>query len=117
MTQKPAHNPPLCHLTVGPESKRSDEIHHDIVIVPCVEADVSSRLSNCADNIQRLVTGKGCNLDGHDILDFSELAPESIRESASTHRRLQVETNDGQDLCHNSTVSEKHRMVGILEGG
>ena len=62
MAQKPPHNPSLRELAVNLESKGSDEIHHDIVIVPRVEADVSPRFSYSADYIQGLVTAERCDL-------------------------------------------------------
>lgn len=95
MAQKPPHNPSLRELAVNLESKGSDEIHHDIVIVPRVEADVSPRFSYSADYIQGLVTAERCHLDGHDILDLGEPASEFVRKCAPAHRRLQVEANDG----------------------
>jgi len=44
MAQKPPHNPSLRELAVNLESKGSDEIHHDIVIVPRVEAAIQCDL-------------------------------------------------------------------------
>src|ERR1700745_469198 len=89
------NDPPLYDLAVDLEGVRSNEVRHDIVIVARVEGDVSPRLSHSADCIQRLVTVEGCNLDGHNIVDFGELAPECVGKCSTSHRRLQVEPHDG----------------------
>jgi hypothetical protein len=78
MTQESSYNPALDHLPVNPENKRGQQVHHKAVVVTCVKADISARFRHRANDIQGLVTVERRDLDGHHIINLSELPPEAI---------------------------------------
>src|ERR1700687_3099946 len=90
VAQKAAYNAVFPRLSVDLKDKRREKIHRDIVIIPGVERDVSARFSNSADDIEGLVTVERRNLDGDNLFNFRELAPESVGKYAAPHGGLQV---------------------------
>src|SRR5260370_17995938 len=95
----------------------SEKIHGDIVIIAGVECDVSAGFGDGADDIQGLVTVEWRNLDGDNIFNLGELAPEFVGKYAAAHGRLQVKTNERYDLRHFSGVSYEGRVLRIFHGG
>src|SRR6267378_758034 len=89
----------------------------EIVIITGVERDVSPGFGDGADDIQRLVTVEWRNLDGDNIFNLGELAPEFVGKYAAAHGRLQVKTNERYDLRHFSGVSYERRVLRIFHGG
>ena len=68
-------------------------------------------------DIEGLVTVERCDFDSYDIIDLRELAPEFEGENAAADGRLQVETNNRQNLRDGARVSEKFCVACIFEGG
>jgi hypothetical protein len=66
---------------------------HDAVVVAGVERDViASGLDHRADDIERLVAVERRDLDGDDVVDFGEAAPETSA-AARVRRRWAEDKN------------------------
>src|SRR5260370_1000352 len=117
VAQKAAHYTVFPRASVDLETMGSEKIHGDIVIIAGVERDVSAGFGDGADDIQGLVTVEWRNLDGDNIFNLGELAPEFVGKYAAAHGRLQVKTNERYDLRHFSGVSYEGRVLRIFHGG
>jgi hypothetical protein len=117
VAQKAAYNAVFPRASVDLENMGSEKIHSDIVIITGVERDVSPGFGDGADDIQRLVTVEWRNLDGDNIFNLGELAPESLGKYAATHGGLQVKTNERHDFAYFSAVSYEGRVIRNFHGG
>ena len=63
---------------------------------------ITARLGDRANNVDRLITIEGRDLDGRNPLDFEELSPETIRQQAAADGRLQL--NDFLQSVSNAIV-------------
>src|SRR5580765_4505009 len=99
MTQDSPDHPPVDGCAVHLECERGKQVHDDVVIVAGVKTDVSSRFGHCPYHVDGLITVEWSDLDGDDIIDVREIAPETVRENAPSDRRLQIEANDRQNIC------------------
>src|SRR5262249_46727896 len=77
-----------------------DQVQKDVVIVAGVESNLwcPARFSHSSHDIQCPVSIKRGHLDGHDILHLRKPAPEIDTQDTATHRGLEVEAKDGDDL-------------------
>ena len=65
------------------ESKRGDQIHHDVVVVSRVDCDiVTASFDDGANHIDRLIAIERGDLDRDDILNFREFPPKLERQHA-----------------------------------
>ena len=79
------------------EAVGREQIEDDVVVVAGVERDVvAAGFGDGADDIDRLVAVEGRHLDGDDVANFREAAPEREREHASADRGLKIETDDAE---------------------
>src|SRR6267154_4114987 len=117
VAQKAAYNAVFPRASVDLENMGSEKIHGDIVIIAGVERDVSPGFGDGADDIQRLVTVEWRNLDGDNIFNLGELAPEFVGKYAAAHGRLQVKTNERYDVRHFSAVSYEGCVLRNFHGG
>src|SRR5258706_960825 len=64
---------------VGPQREFSQQIDDDVIIVAGVERDFigAVRFSQRTDNIERLIAAEGGDLDGDNVRNFNEAAPEA----------------------------------------
>ena len=71
------------------ETKRRQQIQHNVVIIARVEGDVLTPcVSHGSDNLQRVVAIEGGDLDRHDIFDFREPRPKRVGQAPPAHRLL-----------------------------
>lgn len=73
--------------------------------------------SDSAHDIEGLVAVERCDFDSYDMIDLRELAPEFVGENAAADGRLQVETNNRQNLRDGAGMSEKFCVARIFESG
>jgi hypothetical protein len=100
------------------EAEGGDEVGDDVVVVAGVEGDVvAAGLGDGADDVEGLVAVEGGHLDGDDVLDLGEAAPEGVGEGAAADGGLEVEADDGQDVGDGAAVGDELVVGGGLEGG
>jgi hypothetical protein len=92
VAQESPDNVALPGSSVGLEGIGRKQIHHNVVIISSIKRNIAPRFGHGAYDIQCLVTVKRRNLDGNNVLDLCELAPESVREHTTAHGRLQIKT-------------------------
>src|SRR5467141_1415927 len=117
VAQKAAYNAVFPRASVDLENIGREKVDGDIVIIAGVERDVSPGFGDGAGDIQGLVTVEWRNLDGDDIFNLGEFAPEFVGEYAAAHGRLQVKTNQRYDFRYFSGVSYERRIIRIFHGG
>lgn len=73
-----------------------EEIGDDGVVVSGVERDVlAAGFRDGADDVEGLETVERCDLDGDDILDLGESAPERVGEETASDGGLEIKADDG----------------------
>src|SRR5215472_17033393 len=117
MTEKAADDAAFDEEAVRPENKGSEQIHYDVVVVTGIQGDVAAGFGDSAYDIEGLVAVERRDFDGDDVFDLRELAPEFVGENAAADGRLQIETNNRQNLRHTAGMSEKLYVARILESG
>ncbi len=117
MAEESADDAAFVFFAVCVEQVGSEEVHNDVVVVAGVERYVAAGFGYGADNVERLVTIEGGDLDGDDVFDFGEFFPEFVTENAAADGWLQVETDDGDDLRDGTRVIEKFFIAGFFQGG
>jgi len=117
MAEKAADDAAFDLLAIDGKNVRSEQVHYDVVVVAGVERNVAARFGDGADDVKTLVAIEGSDFDGGDIFDFGELAPEFVGESATADRGLQVEADDGKNLCDGAAMGEERCVGGVRKRG
>ena len=87
------------------DSKRSEKVGDDIVVVAGIKRDViATGINHSTHHIKSLVAVERRDLDGDDVLDFRKPTPEVIRKNTSTDARLQIKPDDRNDFCDRLTM-------------
>ena len=92
-----------------------EKIQDDVVVVAGVKGDVTARLGDGANYVERLITIKRSDFDGDDVFDFGKLSPEVVGENAAADRGLKIKADDGNDLRDGTAVSEEFGVGNVLE--
>ena len=80
------------------ESIRREEVEHDVIVIACVKSDVvTPGFGDGSDDVDGSIAVERGDLDGDDILDFGEPAPEMIRQVRATNGFLKVKANQWND--------------------
>jgi len=96
--------------------ERSDQIGYNVVVIARIESDVGTPgVSHRSDHIQRLIAIKRGNLDCHDCGDFCETPPEGVRQHSTSHRRLQIKTEQRNDAGHLTAVFQQFLFGGLRQ--
>src|SRR5579872_5478566 len=92
MPQKTSDNSSHRFLAVALETKRSQEVHHDVVVVASIERNViAARFNDRANDVDCLIAVERSNFDGYNRVNFGKTAPEVVRKNATTGSGLEVE--------------------------
>ena len=118
MTEQTSNNAAFHRFAVHVEAKWREQIHHDVIIIACIQRDIlAARLSNGANHIQRLIAVERRDFDGDDILNFGKPAPEGVRENAPADCRLQVKSNQRNNFRNALAMRDEFRVRCFLECG
>ena len=110
MPQQPADDSPLS----AAQSKRREQVHHDVVVIAGVERDVvTPRVDHGADNIDRLIAIERRDLDRGNIFDLGKLPPERVGQNSPAHRRLKIETDQRNHPRNLAAMIEHLRFACI----
>src|SRR5262252_7674324 len=83
------------------EAKRSQQIHHDVVVVTSIESNiVTTGINNGPHDIQCLISVERSDFDCVDRVDFGKAPPKLTRQDATTNRRLEVKSEQREDFSH-----------------
>src|SRR5215510_3271402 len=98
MAAAPVADPKLCQ-----------QIGYYIVVIAGVKRDfvMSAAVSQRARHVQCSVTIERRDLHRSDVFDLEELAPEAVIQRPPADRRLQVKTEEGNDLGHAAAMHDQ----------
>ena len=113
MAEEAPNDAALDLFAVDVKNVRSEQVHHDVVVVAGVERNVAAGFGDGADDVKSLVAIEGSDFDGGDIFDFGKLAPEIEREDAAADGGLEIEADDGENLCDGAAM-RKENGVGCM---
>jgi hypothetical protein len=93
--------------------ERQHEIEQDVIVIAGVERDAIERAGgrHSAQYIERSVAVEWRDLDGDDVIDGSEAAPEIGAEDDASDRRLQVEA-DQRDFSRHRLAMRDDLVLG-----
>src|SRR5262249_46068202 len=115
MAEKTADDAARYLLSVHQEYKGGEQIHDDVVVLARIKGCIATGFGDGANDVERVIAIEGSDFDRYDIFDFCKFAPETVGEDAAANGRLQVETNNGNDLRDGARVSEKFGVGRIFE--
>ena len=117
MAEEAPNDAALDLFAVDVKNVRSEQVHHDVVVVAGVERNVAAGFGDGADDVKSLVAIEGSDFDGGDIFDFGEFAPEFVRENAAADGGLKIEADDGNNLCDGATMREENGVRCMRKRG
>ncbi len=96
-----------------------EQIGDDVVVVAGIERDAifGTRLEHAAHHVERAVAVEGRDLDGDDVVDFGETAPEIGRQGNTAAFGQQVEAKQRDFLGHPLAVLDDLGLRHVLPGG
>ena len=99
------------------KGERREQIGDDVVVIARVERDLvaAAGVGDSAHDVQCLVAVERRDLDRHNIVDFDEFTPEAVGQRLPPHRRLQIETNYGNDLGNPPAVVQELGRGGLRQ--
>ena len=74
-------------------------------------------LRNGANDVERLIAVKRCDLNRDDVFNLYELAPEFVGQRSASDGRLQVETDNRDDGGNAACVFQKLRNRFVFKVG
>ena len=98
------------------ESKRRQQIHHDVVVVAGVEREVvAACLSHGANDVESLVTVERGDFDGNRIVNLREASPERTGQQPAAGGGLKVETDQRDGLRDRAAVAQQLIFARVLQ--
>ncbi len=99
--------------------ERREQVEHDVVVVAGVERDAvgGAGLDHAAHHVERAVAVERRDLDGDDVLDRREAAPERHRQHEAADRRLQIEADQRDFARDRLRVRDQLVLARALHGG
>src|SRR5437879_7471698 len=84
-----------------------------------VQSDILGTASvlNCTIDVERLIAVKRCDLDRYCIFNLNELTTEFVGQQSSSNGRLEVETDNRDDVGNSACVIQKLRNGFVFKIG
>ena len=93
--------------------ERQHQVEQDVIVIAGIERDAVERAGrrHAAQHVERPVAVERRDLDGDDVVDRSEAAPEIGAEDDAADRRLQIEA-DQRDLARHRLAMRDDLVLG-----
>ena len=116
VAEQSAADPHGDRLAVAQHLERCEQVEHDVIVVAGVEGDaiLGACRHDAADHVERAVAVERRHLDGHDVVDGGEAAPEFHGQRDAPHRGLQVEADQRDHPGDGFAVLDQFVERGVL---